>query len=68
MRRDINLIKFEDNGNSSFPLAMPDEFKTSDIVQSYRQFWLSKEKMRYPKKKVPDWFVKGRKIPYEVVL
>lgn len=68
MRRDINLIKFEDNGNTSFPLAMPDEFKTSDIVQSYRNFWVSKEKMRYPKKKVPDWFLKMRKIPYEITL
>ena len=64
----VSKIKDYSNAHSTFPLAMPQEFKTDDVVDSYRNFWVSKEKMKYPKNKVPQWFKEMRKIPYEVVL
>ena len=42
------------------PLAMPHEFHSEDIVESYRKFYASKPKIRYPKDKVPHWFYKYR--------
>ena len=49
-------------------MAMPDSFKSSDIVESYRKFYASKPRIRYPKEKVPAWFDKYRNgEPYVVV-
>lgn len=42
------------------PMAMPDHFKGEDIVESYRRFYASKPRMRYPKEKIPSWFVEYR--------
>ena len=44
--------------------AMPDEYKSENVVKSYRDYYASKDKMRYPKGKAPDWFVSRRKIPF----
>lgn len=44
------------------PLAMPDEYKTEDFVESYRSYF-NGEKL-FPKKKPADW--KTREIPYWV--
>ena len=41
-------------------VAMPDSFKSDDIVESYRKYYASKPRMRYPKDRVPEWFVKYR--------
>ncbi len=50
------------------PLAMPPEFQTDNIVESYRKFYSSKPRMRYPEGKVPDWFKKYRgSKKYEVI-
>ena len=50
------------------PLAMPDKFKSNDIVESYRRFYASKPRMRYPASKIPDWFVKYRgEMEYQIV-
>lgn len=38
------------------PLCMPEEFKGEDIVESYRKFYASKPRMKYPKNKIPVWF------------
>ncbi len=43
------------------PLAMPDEFKSDNIVESYRKFYASKPRIRYPQDKIPEWFKKHRK-------
>jgi len=45
---------------TQLPLAMPPEFHSDDIVESYRRFYASKPRMRYPKNKIPPWFVKYR--------
>jgi hypothetical protein len=41
-------------------MAMPDCFKSDNVVESYRKYYASKPRMRYPKDKVPDWFVEYR--------
>lgn len=48
------------------PLAMPPEYKTEDIVASYRKYWISKPNMVYHEGQIPDWFEKDRKIPYKI--
>ena len=49
-------------------LAMPDYFKSNNPILSYRKFYASKPRMRYPKDKIPDWFLqlRGDK-PFQVV-
>ena len=50
------------------PMAMPSHFQSDDIVESYRRFYASKPRVRYPRQKVPDWFVEYRgEQDYEVV-
>ena len=47
-----------------FALAMPDEYKCSDAVQSYRNYYIG-DKKQFAKWKlgnVPDWWVAGRGI------
>jgi hypothetical protein len=60
----VDYAKFNNHQPTPLKLAMPDEFKSSNPVKSYRDYYSTKEKMRYPKNKVPDWFLKRRKIPY----
>jgi hypothetical protein len=49
-------------------MAMPDSFKSADIVESYRKFYASKPRIRYPREKVPVWFDKYRNNePYVIV-
>ena len=45
---------------TKLPLAMPYEFQSEDIIESYRKFYASKPKIRYPKNKVPGWFKEYR--------
>jgi len=48
-------------------LAMPDEYKSENIVESYRKFYASKPRVRYPENKVPLCFKKYRgEQPYEI--
>lgn len=41
---------------TTLPMAMPKEFQSEDIVESYRRFYASKPRIRYPVEKVPEWF------------
>ena len=47
-------------------LAIPDEYKTSNPILSYRRFYASKPRLRYPKNKVPDWIYEYRSEPFEL--
>jgi hypothetical protein len=41
------------------PLAMPDEFKSDDVVKSYKDYYISKQKsfkMTWTNSKTPEWF------------
>ena len=49
--------KFEDKGLTPFALAMPDKYKTTDPVESYRNYYMSEEKQ-----KIATWN-KGREKP-----
>ena len=53
---------------TELPLCMPDEYKAECIVDSYRAFYASKPKIRYPRGKVPAWFYKYRgNIPFVII-
>jgi hypothetical protein len=67
MIREVNFTKFPNHNPTPLKLAMPDEFRSNNPVKSYRDYYSTKEKMRYPKDKVPDWFLKRRKIPFVMV-
>lgn len=73
---DINYYFYNNLSHDDFelfertklPLCMPDEFKTDDVVESYRNYWCSKNKMIYNINEIPDWFKQKRKIPFKVKL
>jgi len=48
-------------------LAMPDEFRSDNPVVSYRKFYASKPRLRYPVDKIPEWVYDYRTEPFEVV-
>ena len=60
-------IEFPQIKGTKLPLCMPDEFKSNDIVHSYRTFYASKPRMRYPKSKIPQWFKSLRTTPFEII-
>ena len=41
-------------------MAMPEYFKSDNIVNSYRKYYATKKNMRYPVDKVPVWFTEHR--------
>jgi hypothetical protein len=53
--------KFEEMKLTPFALAMPDEYKTSDAVESYKNYYMSEEKQRIASWKKrrgkPDWYI-----------
>tara|TARA_R100000008_G_scaffold86375_2_gene79216 strand:+ start:1699 stop:2214 length:516 start_codon:yes stop_codon:yes gene_type:complete len=51
---------FSNHSLTKLPLAMPIEYQSDDIIESYRKFYASKPRIRYPKDKIPQWFVKYR--------
>ena len=52
---------FPTNKTTPLRMAMPDYFKIkNNPVLSYRKYYASKPRMRYPKDKVPEWFAKYR--------
>jgi len=52
---------FPQTGLTKFALAMPDEYKSDDPVQSYRAYYMSPEKQAISawnkKRSKPDWYV-----------
>ena len=58
---------FPSSDPTPLPLCMPDEYKSSDIVESYRRFYASKPRMRYPVDKIPPWFRKYRKEEFQII-
>ena len=48
-------------------LAMPDKFRSDNPVVSYRKFYASKPRLRYPVDKIPSWVYDYRNEPFEVV-
>ena len=60
--------RFPTSEPTPLKMAMPDDFKSDNIVESYRKYYASKPRMRYPEGKVPQWFknYRGDK-PYDIV-
>ena len=58
---ELGKGRFPTNESTPLRMAMPSQFKSDDIVESYRRFYASKPRVRYPKSKVPKWFIKYRK-------
>jgi hypothetical protein len=63
----FEVDRFPTNKPTPLRLAMPDEFRSENPVVSYRKFYASKPRLRYPKDKVPAWVYKYRTEPFEVV-
>ncbi len=55
---DPSLFPFSEA--TLLPLCMPPEFKSNNIIESYRKFYSSKPRIRYPESKIPSWFRKYR--------
>ena len=52
---------FSQRQSTPLRLAMPDHFRTNNPVKSYRDYYSQKDKMRYPKEKIPKWLSERRK-------
>ena len=52
--------KFEQEGLTPFALAMPEEYKTDDPVESYRNYYMSEEKRKIAswnkRREKPTWY------------
>lgn len=60
--------RFPKQHETRLPLCMPQEFKSNNIVESYRRFYASKPRMRYPENKIPTWFKEHRgDTPFQVI-
>jgi len=51
---------FPEHEPTPLPLAIPPEFRSDNIIESYRRFYASKPRMRYPANKIPSWFKEYR--------
>jgi hypothetical protein len=55
-----NDNKFEECGLTPFALAMPQQYKTDDAVESYRNYYMSEEKQKIAswkkRREKPEWY------------
>jgi hypothetical protein len=64
----FNPCCFDRHDPTPLRMAMPDSFKEDSVVESYRKFYASKPRIRYPESCVPSWFKKYRgDKPYELI-
>ena len=57
--KKIPQLQFDKFDITIPPLAMPEEYKSKSIIESYRKYYNSKQdsfSMRWSKRKDPDWF------------
>ena len=63
-----DVDRFPQTEPTPIRMAMPDNFKCGNPVKSYRRFYASKPRIRYPADKIPVWFDKHRgSQPYDIV-
>ena len=55
----LNQINIPDKGLTEIPKAMPDQYKVSDVVESYRNFyWGAKSRfVSWKKRETPGWYL-----------
>ena len=53
----MNKPQIQDNGFTTPPKAMPDEYKTEDVIESYRKYYLGAKKtfLTWKERQVPEW-------------
>ena len=53
----VNKPQITDIGFTIPPKAMPDEYKTQDVIESYRKYYLGAKKtfLTWKERQVPDW-------------
>ena len=51
---------FVQHRSTPLKMAMPEQYKSPSVVESYRKYYASKDNIRYPKNKVPKWFKEYR--------
>lgn len=62
---DVNLpLLIKKVYSTPIKLCMPEEFKSDDAVESYRNYYLTKPNIRYVRGSAPEWFKKNRILPY----
>lgn len=57
--KNIDLIKFTGTGPTELPMAMPDKYKTMDVVTSYRNYYINEKLNKntgWKRRKIPDIF------------
>ena len=54
-----HLLSFPKTGLTEFALAMPDQYKTSDPVQSYRNYYIGEKQhiFKWTNRTKPNWIV-----------
>lgn len=53
-----NPPQLDSNGMSPFALAMPDELKSNDAVESYRRYYMTEKRhiASWTKRNTPEWY------------
>lgn len=53
----LNKPQIQDVGFTTPPKAMPDEYKTEDVIESYRKYYLGAKKtfLTWKERQVPEW-------------
>ena len=53
----MNKPQIQDVGFTTPPKAMPDEYKTEDVIESYRKYYLGAKKtfLTWKERQVPEW-------------
>ena len=59
---------FPKEESTKYNPAVPLKFYNVNPIISARMYLLSKEKVKYPKDKIPSWFLEHRKINYEITI
>lgn len=57
--KSLHIPPIKDIGLTTPPLCMPDKYKTENIINSYRNYYLGDKKdiAKWNHSKKPDWFV-----------
>jgi hypothetical protein len=57
---DKFIMQFELHEPTELPLCMPDEYKSDNVVNSYRNFFANKPNLRYFEGQAPAWIAEYR--------
>jgi len=67
LTNDLEKVKFANKESTKYVSLVPDEYKSENPIIACRNYYLSKEKIRYPKNRIPKWFEEQRELPYQVL-